>query len=181
MTDSTPLCTLPPELIAHVGQLLTDADITFLVAESAPGQVTVLVDTADEERARAVIRLVLPHVLEGTDHAFHLSQRLVRSGRPDEPPGAADDPVSPELDELADDFVPQTPPPLPKPRDGVSRFAWTAVVAGPGVLLLPSLLPLPVMLAPMGMALFIAGFVTLVARMPDRPRQDDGWDDGAVL
>ncbi len=30
-------------------------------------------------------------------------------------------------------------------------------------------------------AAFLGGFATLVARMRDRPSQDDGWDDGAVL
>jgi hypothetical protein len=28
---------------------------------------------------------------------------------------------------------------------------------------------------------FVGGFVTLVARMKERPPTDSGWDDGAVV
>lgn len=94
------------------------------------------------------------------------------AGRPSEPP-APDDPT--------DHYVPPHPPPLPRPSDTVSRFAWVGVIGGPLLMILANLVGLDPLISGIGVAAFVAGFVTLVARMKDRRPQDDGWDDGAVV
>ena len=48
-------------------------------------------------------------------------------------------------------------------------------------MVLTALLDLPSTVAAVGLTGFVIGFGVLVARMPDRGRTDDGWDDGAVL
>ena len=85
-------------------------------------------------------------------------------------------------DDPDDHFRPPPPPPLPKP-DRIGRFAWAGAVGGPALLVLAALLGLRLegwvgLLAVGG---FMAGFVTLVARMKDRPPPDSGPDDGAVV
>lgn len=78
-------------------------------------------------------------------------------------------------------FVPPAPPPLPT-ADPVTRMAWIAVVSGPVFFLLTALLRIEVtgLAAFLGVAAFVGGFVTLVARMRDRP-DTDGPDNGAVV
>jgi hypothetical protein len=84
----------------------------------------------------------------------------------------------------ADDehFEPPPPPPLPVP-DTLGRFAWAAVLGGPLFLVVAALFDLEVSGWPGFLALsaFMGGFVTLVARMEDRPPTDLGDDDGAVV
>ena len=79
-------------------------------------------------------------------------------------------------------FEPPPPPPLPKP-DTVGRFAWAGAIGGPLLLVVATLLGLPVAgwVGLLALAAFMAGFVTLVARMKDRPPTDSGPDDGAVV
>jgi hypothetical protein len=100
----------------------------------------------------------------------------------------ANTPTSPVVrrDAAADDpddhFRPPPPPPLPQ-IDRVGRFAWAGAVGGPAFLVLATLLGLHLdgwvgFLALVG---FMAGFVTLVARMKDRPPGGTGPDDGAVV
>jgi hypothetical protein len=116
-------------------------------------------------------------------------------GRPD-PPGADADwadiearlaarsatsgPV-PEPDD-EDHFVPPTPPAAPR-GDALTRWAWAGVLGGPLLLTLAALLGWSVSGWPalLGVVGFLAGFGTLVARMGDGPRVDDGPDDGAVV
>lgn len=88
----------------------------------------------------------------------------------------------PAAEDPADHYVPPPPPPLPQ-ADPVTRLAWMGVVGGPLFFLLTALLQtqVPALLAFLGIAAFVAGFVTLVARMPDRPGPDDDPDDGAVV
>lgn len=85
-------------------------------------------------------------------------------------------------DEDEDDggFVPPEPPPFPR-GDLVSRLAWGAVIGGPLFLLVAALLwrTLPAVLLLVALLAFVAGFVTLVARMP--PDHPDDSDDGAVV
>lgn len=82
----------------------------------------------------------------------------------------------------AEHFEPPPPPPLPVP-DTVGRFAWAAVLGGPLFLVVTALLRLDVAGWPGFLALsaFVGGFVTLVARMKDRPDTDLDGDDGAVV
>ncbi len=102
-----------------------------------------------------------------------LSSRLLRSGA-DTPPPPAEDPD--------DHFVPPPPPPLPE-ADRVTRLAWAALLGGPALLVLAALLGIALegWVTVLAVGAFVGGFGTLVARMHDRPPQDDGWDDGAVL
>lgn len=105
-----------------------------------------------------------------------LSSRLVRRGTPpqDEDPDPTYWP--------SDHYVPPVPPPLPR-LDRLARFSWIGLIGGPLVLLLVVVLNLRVdRVVPFAAgAAFIAGFITLVARMPDRARDEDDWDDGAVV
>jgi hypothetical protein len=98
--------------------------------------------------------------------------RIVRPADPAPPPPADDD----------EHYVPPVPPPLPR-LDPVSKGAWTALFGGPGYLLLAVLLGwvVPNWAAFCAVAAFVGGFATLVVRMGDRPPDDSGSDDGAVV
>ena len=78
-------------------------------------------------------------------------------------------------------YVPPEPPPLPR-GDAIGWLAWAAVIGGPLFLLLASQVwsdidRIWIMLAVLA---FIAGFATIVARLPNS-RGDDDSDDGAVV
>jgi hypothetical protein len=76
------------------------------------------------------------------------------------------------------------PVPLPPPDklDPVAKFAWAALVGGPGYLLIATFLHWTIsgIAACAAVGAFIGGFVTLVIRFGDRQHRD-GNDDGAVL
>lgn len=75
------------------------------------------------------------------------------------------------------------PVPLPPARlDPASKAALLGVLGGPGYLILSVFLhwTISATAAFVAVAAFIAGFVTLVVKLGDRPRRDDD-DDGAVL
>jgi hypothetical protein len=90
-------------------------------------------------------------------------------------------PEPPAEEEVEEGYTPPPPPPLPR-IDPASRFAWAGVLGGPAVLFLAVLLGWHLedwmMLA--AAVAFLAGFVTLVAKLGDRDEDDDG-DDGAVV
>ncbi|WP_028650579.1 hypothetical protein [Nocardioides halotolerans] len=116
--------------------------------------------------------VVDPDDRQGYDAAG--SAGLQRLFRPLPQPEAA-------VDDELDDFVPPTPPPLPKlPPD--RALAWAGLFGSPSVLLV--CLVLGVHLAPwlgyLLVAAFIGGFVYLVVNMP-RSTDIDPWDDGARL
>ena len=116
------------------------------------------------------------------------------SGEIDLGPGFPADPVTPPplaatgdipdplADEIADDddegYVPPHPPPLPRPSDTASRFSWSALAAGPLLIVATNLLNWESWLAGLGVLLTVGGFVSLIARMKDR--EDDGGN-GAVV
>ncbi|WP_116950516.1 hypothetical protein [Jiangella endophytica] len=83
-------------------------------------------------------------------------------------------------DEAANHFVP--PPPAPIPRgDRVQRLAWAAVIAPPIALIIVAIMswrPSDEIVF-FAVVAFIAGFVTLVARM--RGHHPNDPDDGAVI
>lgn len=85
-----------------------------------------------------------------------------------------------ELIEDDGHFVPPTPPPLPE-TDPITRLAWGALLGGPLLILISTLLGL--ILEPWmvlgALAAFLGGFITLVVRMRDH--KPEGWDDGAVV
>ena len=191
MTERAALCRVTPALVEHLQQLLADAHLSGTVQPD--GDLMLLtVPAADLERARSVIGLVLPELLEPRTDSARLSDRLVRTdtdtdtGSP-QPPQLLDGRFAlgriadePEAREHGiDEFVPPPPPAIPRPRDQISRFAWGGVILGPILLLLTALLGLPSIITAAGLAMFIGGFGTLVARHDQPPR--DGWDDGAVV
>lgn len=96
--------------------------------------------------------------------------------RPDEEPAAGARP------DAADRFVPPPPPPLPE-LDTVSQLAWGGLIGGPLFLVIAAIAgwALPSLLLGLAVLAFVAGFVTLVVRMKDKPPDD--WDpgNGAVL
>ncbi|WP_396447186.1 hypothetical protein [Actinomadura sp.] len=88
----------------------------------------------------------------------------------------------PEFPPDADDeghYVPPPPPPLPA-ADPLTKGAWVALIGGPVYLLITVILDweVPGWAAFLAVAAFIGGFVTLVLRMGDEPRDPD---DGAVV
>ncbi len=104
------------------------------------------------------------------------------SAEPVAPKPVSAEPVSPAWHPsvLDEHFEPPDPPPLPR-GDRISRAAWSGVLGGPALLLIAALLngALPSWMVALALLCFVAGFVTLVARMPAE-RPDDG-DDGAVI
>jgi hypothetical protein len=94
-------------------------------------------------------------------------------------PGGSQEPV--ETPDPEDRFVPPPPPPLPR-GDKRSRASWAAVLGGPAVLFGAAIFgwQLSNLVLLIAVVAFLAGFVSLVASLKDRP-DDDGTDDGAVL
>jgi hypothetical protein len=84
-----------------------------------------------------------------------------------------------EDDEDEGHFVPPPPPPLPS-ADPTTKTAWVALFGGPLYLLIAAVLSwqVPGWVAFLAVAAFVGGFVTLVLRMGDDPRDPD---DGAVV
>jgi hypothetical protein len=84
----------------------------------------------------------------------------------------------------ADDepFVPDPPPPLPRPAPH-RQVAWLGLVSGPILLILVALFGIrpPDWVAFLGVLGFIGGFIALVATMSDRDDGEWGPDDGAVV
>ncbi|RHW26963.1 hypothetical protein D0Z08_12340 [Nocardioides immobilis] len=90
-------------------------------------------------------------------------------------PSEVRDQVHPE-----DEFVPPTPPPIPRPP--LDRLlAWLGVFGVPAVVLfcIVAGISVPSWFGLLMAAGFLGGFGYLVLRMSDEPR--DPWDDGAVL
>jgi hypothetical protein len=107
--------------------------------------------------------------------------RRVGSGEPDDSPAPA--PAAAPTKGEDDHYVPPPPPPLPT-ADPITRFAWAGVVGGPLFFIIADVLHMRMAnwMAVLAIAAFVGGFVTLVARMKDRPPSDDtGPDDGAVV
>lgn len=129
-------------------------------------------------------------VLEDTSPGDPTPEELVPPPPPDERPRLSSrlirrsDPVAPaeeELDDVDDHFVPEPPPPLPE-SDRITRLAWAALIGGPALIIVAAVLGIGLegWVVVLALAAFLGGFGTLVARMRDR-RDDDGWDDGAVI
>ncbi|TDD73567.1 hypothetical protein E1293_30910 [Actinomadura darangshiensis] len=88
-------------------------------------------------------------------------------------------PEFPPDDETGEHYVPPPPAPLPS-ADPLTKGAWIALIGGPVYLLVTVILDweVPGWAAFLAVAAFIGGFVTLVLRMGDEPRDPD---DGAVV
>ncbi|WP_245637892.1 hypothetical protein, partial [Actinomadura rubrobrunea] len=116
---------------------------------------------------------------EGEDRTGRLPHaRVIKAADVTGPADAADAPA-PSSDDDEGHFVPPPPPPLPNP-DPLTKGAWGALVGGPLYLLLTVVMDwhVPGWAAFLAVAAFIGGFVTLVLRMGDEPRDPD---DGAVV
>lgn len=77
-------------------------------------------------------------------------------------------------------------PPVPEieiTADPIARAAWVGLLGGPALLVLSLFGAITLGgLAPLlAVAAFVAGFITLVVRMPERLPVEDGPDDGAVV
>lgn len=94
-------------------------------------------------------------------------------------PDAAIDALLAEGPSAQDAFVPPEPPPIPRPRDVIARFAWTGLIGGPALVIATRAAGWDRLLTGLGILAFAAGFVVLVARMGDHGRDTD--DDGAVV
>jgi hypothetical protein len=92
-------------------------------------------------------------------------------------PTPAPVPVEVEEDDVDERYVPPEPPPIPRPADAIGRFSWAAVISGPILILLTTILDLDRWMANLGVVLTVGGFVSLIWRMKDR----DDDDDGAVV
>ena len=100
------------------------------------------------------------------------------------------DPKAPDafIDELlepgeleSDRYHPPEPPPIPRPSDVVARFAWAGALGGPVLLIIATFFSLGTFIAGLGVLAFVAGCITLVARMEDHGSADDRPDGGAVV
>src|SRR5918999_2233258 len=113
-----------------------------------------------------------PNGKDGQDRAGRLP--TARVIRPDDDLVDDDEP-----DDDEGHFVPPPPPPLPS-ADPTTKAAWIALFGGPLYLLIAAVLSwrVPGWVAFLAVASFVGGFVTLVLRMGDDPRDSD---DGAVV
>jgi hypothetical protein len=147
----------------------------------------VWVDSARSADARAVVDRYLEDV--ATEVAWAGIVADLESDRTDPAPGWPDRPAEeprrpapPRTVDPDEHFRPPPPPPLPS-IDPVTRLAWGATLGGPATLLLAAIagIPLSGWVGLLAVLAFVAGFVTLVARMKPRPPTDSGPDDGAVV
>lgn len=89
-------------------------------------------------------------------------------------------PAHPAFDPLDHDerFVPPVPPPLTRPRRGM-LLAWAGLILGILIGVLGAVVFGGGVVSLLGIALFISGFVGLIAQA--RERDPDDYDDGAVI
>lgn len=87
-----------------------------------------------------------------------------------------------ERDPEIEHYVPPEPAPAPK-LDWISKAAWSGLLGGPAILVLAAVFDAGRggRLLAIALLAFVAGFLTLVFRMKDRPPIDDTPDDGAVV
>lgn len=159
---------------------------------------SVYVDSARTEDARGIVKRYLDEVREELAWAsivagFDAPDEAVpqwpliedvddREPPPELPPTRRDLPTTGEMSVPDDHFEPPPPPPVPVP-DTVNRFAWAGALGGPLFLVLATILNLDLAgwAGVVALTAFVAGFVTLVARMKDRPPPGLDGDDGAVV
>jgi hypothetical protein len=130
--------------------------------------------TPDQLEGQAVPPGVSPWARPGTGYTPVDRTRVIRP---------AGDPRAYSPPEEDDERYVPVPLPPPARLDPVSQAALVGVIGGPGYLLLSVFFlhwTISAMAAFAAVAAFIAGFVTLVVKLGDRPPRDDD-DDGAVL
>ena len=130
------------------------------------------IELDDESSAEPVVE---PDEKQGYDAAG--GGGLQRLFRPLPEPQADVEDLEDELDE----FVPPTPPPLPRLAPD-RMLAWVGLFGSPTILLVCLLLGIGLVpwMGYLLVASFIGGFAYLVVKMP-RNTDIDPWDDGARL
>jgi hypothetical protein len=116
----------------------------------------------------------------GQDRSGRLpTARVIKPADDELPDGDELDDELFEDDEAGGHFVPPDPRPLPS-ADPTTKGAWIALFGGPLYLLTAAILnwQVPGWAAFLAVAAFVGGFVVLVLRMGDDPRDPD---DGAVV
>lgn len=101
---------------------------------------------------------------------------------PESPPAEDPQPDDPQPNDDGH-YVPPAPPPLPRPV-GVVGAAWVALLGGPMVLLVATVLgwDLPTVVTAACVLGFVGGLVFLIAQLDDGSRNGpDGWDNGAQV
>ncbi len=144
--------------------------------DGPPGRVVRRVGSAEPEDAAAAAEDAAA-AANRADVSEKSTEPVSRDGQQEAPPA-----VGPQR-AAEDHYVPPPPPPLPT-ADTLTRFAWAGVVGAPLFFIIAVVINMRVAnwMVVLAIAAFVGGFVTLVARMKDRPPDDDsGPDDGAVV
>jgi hypothetical protein len=139
-------------------------------------------DTPGRWPAQEDLSTSAPEAADARDDDGPDDDSLVTAGSGPVPlvPSLEIEPSQTERD-LDEGYVPPEPPPIPR-GDTVSRLAWAGVLGGPLFLILAAMFwseDAPQVLVLTAVAAFVAGFIALVARMPQH--HDDDGDDGAVV
>ncbi len=193
--DLIPLIDLEPaeaekvaDAMSNVGleAVLHRLDIGAREGTMAKALVRLYVPRGQLKDARAVVRGVLPDyagasaenrpetLASGEEKAWAEIVADLRSDGFDEPtaPPPAYQPDPPER------YVPPEPPPIGRPSH-TTTLSWVGLIAGIAVAIFGASVFGGGTVAVLGIAMFIAGFVSLIYRMRERDPDDD--DDGAVV
>jgi hypothetical protein len=134
-------------------------------------------EPSPEEQARAWDQIVAD--LSGQID-FDAATSSLQINDPKVPDAFIDELLEPgELE--SDRYHPPEPPPIPRPSDVIARFAWAGALGGPVLLVIATFFSLGTFIAGLGVLAFVAGCITLVARMEDHGSADDRPDGGAVV
>lgn len=149
------------------------AELPGLLAELSPGGV---LDEVDPFDAIVAAWDAVPEAATWPDAENVAPARRV------EPPPAEERPA-PRRRPEDDHFVPPPAPPVPLPKNPVTRYAVAALVLGIVVLVVLPLVGQPQSqgVQILGVLSVLGGLGTLIYRMRDAPSVDDGPDDGAVV
>jgi hypothetical protein len=196
-----------PQLAETVLRSLAEAGIAAYTKPSV-GRDQLYVDATETERAREIVQRttddavfaeLVAHLEDGDagdEHPWPAAEDVDPAPDDDEPTTIIVSSAVADADEAEeqrvrreaahepehDHYVPPEPAPAPK-LDWISRAAWTGLIGGPVVLVLAAVLDIGRggRLLVFALLAFVAGFLTLVFRMKDRPPIDDTPDDGAVV
>lgn len=206
--DYAPLAELERSVAADALLALRDAGVAAYAVhrdlEHAP-RVTLFADRTALDRARAVVHDLAPEAIPASEVSpvDEVAWQQIVSGfsatatepehdrrpateetepvdhRDPAPPSSRPHPLVGDDEEH---FTPEPPPPPPA-LDLVSRLSWIGLFGGPLVLLVAALFGWspPRALTLLCVLAFVGGMVTLVVRMKDRPPNDGGPDNGAVV
>ncbi len=156
-----------------------EGDVDAFNGHGSPGALSDGGQPADGQRSDATNEVFDPPWSRG-----HQDRLAGAESADPEPEGDRTDELEDGVDGPDDEdrFVPPTPPPLPE-LDLVSQLAWGGLIGGPLFLVIAAIAEwtLPSLLLGLAVVAFVAGFVTLVVRMKDKPPDDSDPSNGAVL